>query len=129
MSYSDGAGPGHHLVVDESCDVSSDDSHEVVVASVWRRVPAGFGARARLDPFDREILDFVAMWAPYGGPPDEQCLPLFGLTPGQLRQRVLMLIAASRHRRYCPADCAALGRVSLVVGHVASDDHSTDHDM
>jgi hypothetical protein len=29
-----------------------------------------------LDRFDLEIVEFMLSWAPYGGPPEEECMPL-----------------------------------------------------
>ena len=31
-----------------------------------------------VDRFDMEIVEFMLSWAPYGGPPEEECVPLFG---------------------------------------------------
>ena len=46
-----------------------------------------------MDPFDRQIVQFVVRWAPFGGPPDEDILPGFGLTPVELRQRFRQIVA------------------------------------
>ncbi|KAA0117935.1 DUF3263 domain-containing protein [Mycolicibacterium sp. P9-22] len=46
-----------------------------------------------MDRFDREILDYVRSWSPYGGPPADEVLAEFGLTPGQLTERVNHIIA------------------------------------
>lgn len=51
-----------------------------------------------MDRFDREILDYVRSWSPYGGPPADEVLAEFGLTPGQLAERVNRLIAAENAR-------------------------------
>ncbi len=40
-----------------------------------------------MDPFDRQIVQYVIRWAPFGGPPDDEVFPCFGLTPAQLGQR------------------------------------------
>jgi hypothetical protein len=37
-----------------------------------------------MDRFDRDILDFVRSWAPYGGPPADEVLAEFGMTRDQL---------------------------------------------
>ncbi len=47
-----------------------------------------------MDSFDRQIVQFIVRWAPFGGPPDEDVLPGFGLTPPQLRQRFAKIISA-----------------------------------
>lgn len=51
-----------------------------------------------MDRFDREILDYVRSWSPYGGPPADEVLAEFGLTPGQLTERVNHIIAAENAR-------------------------------
>ncbi|GAA2545033.1 hypothetical protein [Mycolicibacterium diernhoferi] len=52
-----------------------------------------------MDRYDREILDYVRSWSPYGGPPAAELLQEFGLTPGQLTTRVEHIIAAEKRRR------------------------------
>ena len=49
---------------------------------------------ATMDSFDRQIVQFIVRWAPFGGPPDEEVLPRFGLTPAQLRQRFTQILSA-----------------------------------
>lgn len=46
-----------------------------------------------MDSFDRQIVQFIVRWAPFGGPPDEEVLPRFGLTPPQLRQRFKQILS------------------------------------
>lgn len=53
-----------------------------------------------MDRFDREILDYVRSWSPYGGPPADEVLAEFGLTPGQLAERVHHIIAAENARHF-----------------------------
>lgn len=53
-----------------------------------------------MDRFDREILDYVRSWSPYGGPPADEVLAEFGLTPGQLAERVDHIIAAENARHF-----------------------------
>ncbi len=53
-----------------------------------------------MDRFDREILDYVRSWSPYGGPPADEVLAEFGLTPGQLTERVTHIIAAENARNF-----------------------------
>jgi hypothetical protein len=40
-----------------------------------------------IDAFDLEIVEFVWRWAPYGGPPEDECLPRFGMPADRLRAR------------------------------------------
>lgn len=51
-----------------------------------------------LDRFDREMLDYVRSWAPYGGPPVDEVLTEFGMTRDQLYDRVRVIVAAERAR-------------------------------
>jgi hypothetical protein len=46
---------------------------------------------ARIDPFHRDLIRFVLSWMPYGGPPDEELLPRFGITNNMLHQRILAI--------------------------------------
>ncbi|WP_123025015.1 DUF3263 domain-containing protein [Mycolicibacterium stellerae] len=52
-----------------------------------------------MDRFDRDILDFVRSWAPYGGPPSDEVIAEFGLTPNQFAERVDLIISAENARR------------------------------
>jgi hypothetical protein len=52
-----------------------------------------------MDRFDRDILDFVRSWAPYGGPPTDEVLAEFGMTRTQLLVRVDRIISEERVRR------------------------------
>jgi hypothetical protein len=52
-----------------------------------------------MDRFDRDILDFVRSWAPYGGPPADEVLAEFGMTRDQLFDRVHLIISAEEARR------------------------------
>jgi len=51
-----------------------------------------------MDRFDREIMDFVRSWAPYGGPPTDEILLEFGMTRDQLAVRVQQIVAAEQAR-------------------------------
>lgn len=53
-----------------------------------------------MDRFDREILDYVRSWSPYGGPPADEVLAEFGLMPGQFTERVNNIIAAENARQF-----------------------------
>ncbi|MCG7578626.1 hypothetical protein [Mycolicibacterium sp. OfavD-34-C] len=65
-----------------------------------------------MDPFDRQIVQFVVGWAPFGGPPDEDVLPGFGLTPAELRQRFRQIVAelASPESTLSDEDTALLAK-------------------
>ena len=54
-----------------------------------------------MDRFDRQLLEFVRNWAPYGGPPADEVLEEFGLTREELVDRYHLILAteAARHER------------------------------
>lgn len=91
------------------------DGEGVTVACVLPRRTLEHVATARIDPFDRDILDAVLAWGPFGGPPDEECLPRFGLTACQLERRVKSLIERGRHARYSPTDGAKLIAAARII--------------
>lgn len=43
--------------------------------------------------FDRQIVQFVLQWAPFGGPPKDDVLPRFGLSPEQLGIRFRAIVS------------------------------------
>jgi hypothetical protein len=46
-----------------------------------------------MDRFDRQIVEFVRNWAPYGGPPADLVLEEFGLTRDELVDRFHLILA------------------------------------
>jgi hypothetical protein len=54
-----------------------------------------------MDRFERQLLEFVRNWAPYGGPPADLVLEEFGLTREELVDRYHLILAteAARHER------------------------------
>jgi len=54
----------------------------------------------KLERFDRDLLTFVLSWAPYGGPPDDECLIQFGMSANRVRQRCHELICIARPSDY-----------------------------
>jgi len=71
---------------------------------VERRVPprrggtlTGKGSRKqRLDRFDRDLLVFILSWAPYGGPPDNECFVEFGMSAERVRERCVQVVSTTR---------------------------------
>jgi hypothetical protein len=51
------------------------------------------------DRFARDIVTFMRSWAPYGGPPDDEVLPEFGLTRAELIRRYRSIVDAETARR------------------------------
>lgn len=54
------------------------------------------------DRFAHDIVTFMRNWAPYGGPPDDEVLPEFGLSREQLVHRYRHIVAAEALRRERP---------------------------
>ncbi|MGE0219276.1 hypothetical protein [Mycolicibacterium sp.] len=55
--------------------------------------------RGIADRFAHDIVTFMRSWAPYGGPPDDEVLPEFGMTRTQLIQRYRQIIDAELAQR------------------------------
>lgn len=51
------------------------------------------------DRFEHDIVNFMRSWAPYGGPPDDEALPEFGLSRDQLVRRYQQILATEAARR------------------------------
>jgi hypothetical protein len=81
---------------------------------VWPDAPVdGFHA-GDLDDFERAMIEMLLTWAPYGDPPEEDCLPLFGKTVVDLKAEVSAMV---RWPRRCSAsDRLLLTRVARVLG-------------
>jgi hypothetical protein len=52
-----------------------------------------------MDRFEREILDFIRSWAPYGGPPADEVWTEFGMSHDQLMDRVQQIVSQEAARR------------------------------
>lgn len=48
-----------------------------------------------MDRFDRDIVEFMLRWAPYGGPSEEDTMPEFGMNCPELRERAVGIIRDS----------------------------------
>jgi hypothetical protein len=65
-----------------------------------------------LERFDRDLLTFVLSWAPYGGPPEDECLIQFGMSANRVRQRCHELICTARPHDYEAPESQLLLRAS-----------------
>ena len=65
-----------------------------------------------MDWFDRQILQYVLWWAPFGPPPDDDVFPKFGLDSCQLATRVTDILKdlTRREHQLNLADTALLAR-------------------
>jgi hypothetical protein len=50
----------------------------------------------KLDRFDRDLLAFLLSWAPYGGPPDNECFVEFGMNAERLHERCVHVVSTTR---------------------------------
>lgn len=58
-----------------------------------------------MDWYDRQMMQFVLGWIPFGGPPDEETLPRFGLTPEEFRKRFREIVSnLTRNQRTLAKD-------------------------
>jgi hypothetical protein len=78
--------------------------------------------KRKLDRFDRDLLAFVLSWAPYGGPPGNECFVEFGMSTERVRERCMEVVCAARAIEFVEAECSLLLRASrLLLGPVQRD--------
>jgi hypothetical protein len=81
-----------------------------------------------MDAFDRQVVQFFVWWAPFGGPPPEETLPRFGLTPPHLAQRfnqiVTRLADAGAELDHDDAELLATARTLLPSSRAVLDDRA-----
>lgn len=51
-----------------------------------------FALPSELQRFERELLAWFVSWAPYGGAPDDETFPEFGLSTSEATDRVTILV-------------------------------------
>jgi hypothetical protein len=73
-----------------------------------------------IDDFERAMIEMLLSWAPYGDPPEEDCLPLFGKTVVDLKREVRELVRWPR--RCSAADRLLLMRVAQLLGSASPRD-------
>jgi hypothetical protein len=76
---------------------------------------AGERQRRKLDRFDHDLLAFVLSWAPYGGPPADECFVEFGMSPGRVHERCLQVVCTARPGDFGDGDWALLIRASQLL--------------
>lgn len=69
----------------------------------------------RIDAFERELIDYIVLWAPYGGPPADEILPRFGILNSELPDRVLEIVSRTLHDALPAADRVLLIRALATV--------------
>jgi hypothetical protein len=73
-----------------------------------------------MDRFDRELVEFWLSWLPYGGPPDDEALPEFGMTRAQLQSRVIVVVRTNLERRLAIDERILLMRAGLASGIISA---------
>jgi hypothetical protein len=69
-----------------------------------------------VDRFDMEIVEFMVSWAPYGGPPKEECMPLFGMSSDRLEARFRAIVDIGQRRHLSEPELALLERAATLLG-------------
>ena len=49
-----------------------------------------------MDWFERRIVQYMLQWHPFGGPPEDDVLPHFGMSPPQLERRFNRIVKKIR---------------------------------
>ncbi|MUM04034.1 hypothetical protein B5P44_04445 [Mycobacterium sp. CBMA 213] len=70
----------------------------------------GEEASSDLTRYDRQLLQFLVNWAPFGGPTDEETMPEFGMSAIQLRERCRKIVISGLKRYLCADDRVLLLR-------------------
>lgn len=69
----------------------------------------------RLDRYEREMLWFYVRWAPYGGPPEAEVFPEFGLSLAQFLDRVRQIIMSRASYALSVEDVCLMHRAGCVA--------------
>ena len=70
---------------------------------------------AILTAFDREMAAFLVRWEPYGGPPDDEAFPLFGMSTDDLVNRIYEIALACRRSNLRAEDRWLLMRATVAA--------------
>jgi hypothetical protein len=52
-----------------------------------------------VDWFERRIVQYMLQWHPFGGPPEDDVLPHFGMSPPQLERRFNRIVKKMENER------------------------------
>lgn len=80
----------------------------------------GRATQPAIDAFDRELLEFIMTWMPYGGPPAEEILPRFGIHADALVVRVQDIVTGGLSRSPVGPDVVLLHRSRLAMTALAA---------
>ena len=71
--------------------------------------------KRQLDRFDRDLLAFLLSWAPYGGPPENECFVEFGMSIDRVRERCAQVVYTARAAEYGDTERSLLVRVARLL--------------
>lgn len=74
-----------------------------------------------MDWYDRRIIEFVVRWAPFGGPPDDDLLPRFGLTRRQFAERFKYIVSAKEEPTLADSDRELLAEARQLLTAVPKE--------
>src|SRR4029453_18592862 len=72
----------------------------------------------KLDRFDRDLLVFWLSWAPYGGPPTDECFVEFGMDVEGVEPRggrCMQVVCSARAAEFVDTDRSLLLRASQLL--------------
>lgn len=72
-----------------------------------------------IDTFERDMLKYVANWLPYGGPPQDEILPRFGIHYDDLVERVQEIASRGLRRSSDPCERAYLRRALSSINQLS----------
>lgn len=73
---------------------------------------AGESRERQLGRFDRDLLTFWLSWAPYGGPPADECFVEFGMAIERVRECCMQVVCTARAADYGDTERSLLLRAS-----------------
>jgi hypothetical protein len=73
----------------------------------------------KLSKWDRTLLEYMLNWAPYGGPPREEVLPLFGIAYGKLPRRVAAIIQRAHRHQPTSEEAVLLRRAATALAEMS----------
>jgi hypothetical protein len=71
--------------------------------------------KRQLDRFDRDLLAFWLSWAPYGGPPADECFVEFGMDTERVRERCMQVVCMAPAANYGDTERSLLLRASRLL--------------
>lgn len=83
-------------------------------------------AHSHYDDFDRAMIEFVLLWAPFGAPPSDEILPRFGILSYELPERIRQIGHRCRSGNVGAADRTQIIRALRLTDRLSSQGYFTD---